>query len=445
MKTLSFFFLLIIQVSLLAVVNLGDEYIGLSEMGMWRKQAEGSSYNNYGGEPSYSSTTYYYNEYIPTRLDSSATGSATGSYNGGSVSRYFYNSYPEYEETIVEVWSFAFYDPVLSLYKTTTIRYNNSGYKIEEIEVWNGQTNRIVYDYDDSDNLISETEYSSTYSQSDPLRITTHDYDPQNRLIYTEWTSQNTVIANRWQSWSNHALPDSIYLYQPTTYPAIIITEHAFDENEILYYKSTIQKQTASSTFWSRNDYHYTYINADEMLFPSQTLIESCSNYSLEVPFTPTSTQTIIYNYSNNYHSVAFYYIGNTSYNYDDNWLLTNYHNANDDGIRNESITWQYYGPLSNQDWLAPAPVLLSYPNPAKDYMTVKLKQPANLLSRNARIFNIRGQLVRNLSSQEMSGNDLIYSWDCRDENRLPVPSGIYLIKLETPSGSITRRVSVVK
>jgi len=181
------------------------------------------------------------------------------------------------------------------------------------------------------------------------------------------------------------------------------------------------------------------------MLFPEQTVIESGYIAAPDAPFTPTNTSTISYNYSNNYHSVNFYWGGHYGYTYDDNWLLTAHTENNDYGYLSETITWESYDPVPVHDGCAPALRLDIWPNPAQDLLIIKMdRQDAPTVS-GARVFNLKGQLVRGLDSPERAGNQMLYSWDCRDESGRDVPNGIYLIKIETPGGTFTRRISVLK
>lgn len=445
MKALSFFMLLIIPLSLWGVDNLGDEYIGNSDIGMWRKSTENTSNDNYSGSPSYEQKSYFYRQDSPALLDSLLISSHSGDYYGGSRDYYFYNSYPDYNEEIVEKWYTAFYNPEPTLSTVSTTRYSLRGYKIEWIQVFNEQSTRIVYNYDPTDILISEIEYRSNYNSVLPFRETYYSYDRINRLIYAEWIEEDAVVANRWQSWSSHAIPDSIYTSQSNSYTSIIIVVNEFDENENLSLKREISFSGNPNRGWNRKDYHYYYVSNGEMLFPEQTIINQGSISSPDAPFTPTNTQTITYEYTNNFHSVIFYNGESIECDYNDDWLLTRYHRSGDTAIINKTINWHYYGPVSNQDMLSPLPKMQSFPNPSKDFVTFRLEQEKNSPIPKAQIYNIRGQMLRSLDPHERSGNYLLYDWDCRNDGNLPVPSGIYLIKLNTPKGLLTHRITVLK
>jgi len=432
------------DICLAAVINLGDECINPNGPGNWRKRLEHRYQTPYGSESSSYYTWYYYNQAIPTRLDSVKTGGSTGPYNSGAVDRYFYNSYPAYEEEVIEIWSY-FCDSGLVLERIFTTRYDLEGKKFEYL-VSNDQgfvINRIAYTYDAHGNLSSETEYRSNYDPVQPYQIIIHTYDSQNRLIYTNWNREGQSISNRWQSWSSHTLPDSIYIDQSTS-PVVVIWKNQFDYRGELVLQSKITKDHSYSS-WYRKDSSFSYLIWNEMLFPEQTVIESGYIAAPDAPFTPTNTSTISYNYSNNYHSVNFYWGGHYGYTYDDNWLLTAHTENNDYGNLSETITWESYDPVPVHDGCAPALRLDIWPNPAQDLLIIKMdRQDAPTVS-GARVFNLKGQLVRGLDSPERAGNQMRYSWDCRDESGRDVPNGIYLIKIETPGGTFTRRISVLK
>ena len=100
--------------------------------------------------------------------------------------------------------------------------------------------------------------------------------------------------------------------------------------------------------------------------------------------------------------------------------------------------------PTSNQDsQLSPGLSLSSYPNPMRNggSILLKLEENANPL---LEIYNLRGQLIRSFRPGIMERGDHEISWDGRDQNGQPTASGIYLLKLSTPRGSISRRLLVI-
>lgn len=437
--------LLLIPLSLIAVVEIGSEFIGAGSPGMWRKVSETRTISPGMNEPTTTNIHYYYNQYIPTRLDSVSSYSSSV-YSGGYKDRYDYFMYPDYHQTVIERWSWDSWSPVPSLSSITTITYNLDDMvteKVVEIPGY-GVSNRIINAYDSSLNLVSETEYRSSYSIIQPYYLTTHSYDAQNRLIHTQWTTQGQVSATRWQTWSSHSLPDSIYLEQPGLYQEDMrVTKHGFDPDGRLIYKSTITHYNPY-THWSRTDEHYYYLSAHGLTFPEHTFFQSGNVSSPNAAFTPANSTTITYNYTNDYHGISYSYGDNYSYSYNSNWLLTNSARWGDSPAIIQTINWEYYGPTANEDALSPQVLISSYPNPARHQLSLRLPKQASQPSSPARIYNLRGQLVRSLPPS-LSATDMTYQWDCRDAQNQPVTSGIYLIRIAGPKGPLNHRVTVLR
>ncbi|MGI6198424.1 MAG: FlgD immunoglobulin-like domain containing protein, partial [Candidatus Cloacimonadaceae bacterium] len=62
-----------------------------------------------------------------------------------------------------------------------------------------------------------------------------------------------------------------------------------------------------------------------------------------------------------------------------------------------------------------------------------------------AKVYNIKGQLVRRLEVSEKTSDQYLYNWDCKDRNNRAVPAGVYLIRIKTNSGEISKKVTVIK
>jgi hypothetical protein len=60
-------------------------------------------------------------------------------------------------------------------------------------------------------------------------------------------------------------------------------------------------------------------------------------------------------------------------------------------------------------------------------------------------IFNIKGQLVKNLVSGELAAGNHTISWDGRNDRELPVGSGIYFYQLDNGKKTINRKMLIVK
>ena len=101
-----------------------------------------------------------------------------------------------------------------------------------------------------------------------------------------------------------------------------------------------------------------------------------------------------------------------------------------------------------------PQPALVlsqNYPNPFSlstgiqgNHTTISLSLPQEMpVSLN--IYNIRGQLVRNLVSGEVNKGEHTVGWNGKDENNKTVSSGIYFYRLETEDKTLIRKMLIVR
>lgn len=85
-----------------------------------------------------------------------------------------------------------------------------------------------------------------------------------------------------------------------------------------------------------------------------------------------------------------------------------------------------------------PGPSLESGPNPFRDAISFRVQPsaaPARLL-----ILDVRGRSVRSLELEAAPQTESI-RWDGRDDRGVSVASGVYVVRLETPSGVHTERI----
>jgi flagellar hook assembly protein FlgD len=62
-----------------------------------------------------------------------------------------------------------------------------------------------------------------------------------------------------------------------------------------------------------------------------------------------------------------------------------------------------------------------------------------------AKVYNIKGQLVRNLQVNDLSSDQYHYNWDCKDFHSRDVPAGVYLIRIKTERGEVSKKVTILK
>jgi len=85
-----------------------------------------------------------------------------------------------------------------------------------------------------------------------------------------------------------------------------------------------------------------------------------------------------------------------------------------------------------------------NYPNPFNPTTSIKysLKEDGRV---KLAIFNIRGQLVRNLVDAKQTAGLYNFQWDGKDENGTVVPSGVYLYTIHVNEYKMTKKMSLTK
>jgi flagellar hook assembly protein FlgD len=57
-------------------------------------------------------------------------------------------------------------------------------------------------------------------------------------------------------------------------------------------------------------------------------------------------------------------------------------------------------------------------------------------------VFDCAGRLTREFPSEEMSAGSHALSWDGTDEHGEPASPGLYVVRLDTPGGTILRKLA---
>lgn len=85
-----------------------------------------------------------------------------------------------------------------------------------------------------------------------------------------------------------------------------------------------------------------------------------------------------------------------------------------------------------------------NYPNPfnpeTRLYFQLPAVQDVKLI-----IYNIRGQIVRQLLDARMDAGDHVVNWDGRDNSGQPVPTGVYIYRLKAGDYMAARKMTLVK
>ncbi len=117
------------------------------------------------------------------------------------------------------------------------------------------------------------------------------------------------------------------------------------------------------------------------------------------------------------------------------------------DAARDTSLVIVQSGYVSNSDELTPAPPisgLYCYPNPTKHTTTLRCHLKEECYARIV-IYNLKGQVVKRLKEGTLFPGTSEVQWDCRDDRGFMVSSGVYIARLNAPSGSISSKILLLK
>jgi PKD repeat protein len=87
---------------------------------------------------------------------------------------------------------------------------------------------------------------------------------------------------------------------------------------------------------------------------------------------------------------------------------------------------------------------LANYPNPFNPATTICFNIP-KFSQVNLSVYNIKGQIVKQLADENMQQGQHKVVWDGRDEYRKAVSSGVYFVRLEAGHQTITGKVMLLK
>ena len=83
-------------------------------------------------------------------------------------------------------------------------------------------------------------------------------------------------------------------------------------------------------------------------------------------------------------------------------------------------------------------------PNPVNPSTTIRFTLEAPDEARLS-IYDVNGRLLRSLFVGRAEAGETRVSWDGRDDAGSPLPSGVYLYRLQTSRESQTRKLSLVR
>ncbi len=103
--------------------------------------------------------------------------------------------------------------------------------------------------------------------------------------------------------------------------------------------------------------------------------------------------------------------------------------------------------PNSNNEVMLPEIVASAYPNPfslSNESATINYKLANNSIV-DISIYNIKGQLVKNLTNSYESAGDNSVQWNGLNANNKRVSSGIYFARINTETSTISTKIVVLK
>ena len=138
---------------------------------------------------------------------------------------------------------------------------------------------------------------------------------------------------------------------------------------------------------------------------------------------------------------MTFPYAVNTYVNWDFDSLWEEDIEGGNDGYPNLTHT---VGIIDNNISKPEDFLLNNYPNPFNPTTTITYNIPVNGLIL-LRVYNVRGQLVRNLLNKHQSAGQHVLIWDGNNNNGIPVASGFYFCKLSSSQSSEYHKMLLMK
>ncbi|HPI26226.1 MAG TPA: T9SS type A sorting domain-containing protein [Candidatus Cloacimonadota bacterium] len=119
-----------------------------------------------------------------------------------------------------------------------------------------------------------------------------------------------------------------------------------------------------------------------------------------------------------------------------------------DTGLRTDQIGRYAYLSFSNKEGDSPVPLVTclsqNYPNPFNPETNISFVLAKDMSAR-LDIYNVRGQKVSTLCNSELTKGKHTLQWNGRDAQGRKVASGIYFSRLQTPDGSFSQKMMLMK
>ncbi|MBM3212245.1 T9SS type A sorting domain-containing protein [Candidatus Poribacteria bacterium] len=273
-----------------------------------------------------------------------------------------------------------------------------------------------------ADRIVQEDNYCLWWQMvmSNMYERYEYSHDDNGRITgYDVYGSADSLEYNLHRSIDINYHPDD----KSTGEDYIQYLNHGFGNN-VFWQKDHFGKLTDITTYFE---------TADTWTYDTRRVF----NYDTNGSYDNVTNQYFNNNWHNNYKN-QYTYNGN---GYPYQVLKRYWNNSNSEwSIPNQIITYTWEQYTANEDDVIPAaPLSLSaYPNPFKQSMNIALQSKSNAPVK-AEVYNIKGQLIRTLSSSKT------LTWDGTDSDKNPVSNGIYFIRAEQDGKSITQKVIRIK
>jgi hypothetical protein len=97
-----------------------------------------------------------------------------------------------------------------------------------------------------------------------------------------------------------------------------------------------------------------------------------------------------------------------------------------------------------NNTLIYPVMSAMLYPNPMRGTTNIEIKATAKS-SVEINIYNLKGQLVKTISSTEISKGKTSFIWNGRTDDGRPVAQGIYFCRIKSPNNLLTKKLVVLE
>lgn len=472
MRHITLSLVLLLGISLLAaqsVVPAGRDGF------FWRLASEAGNYNNWNepgpDDDGSEQTTYYYSLYHPSQLDSMVTrsyNSNVGSFSQRSVfTRTDMAGHYQIEEARFSLYMG--YEQFSGLIRRL-YDWQDRLYQVDEYNSDLFQSGRYEYTYDAAGNETAERVYGMRDGAMQLTWENLRSYDALRRVTHRQvnvWSTFADAVVTRGVEdyfFGAFSQPDSMlfqhYALSPDSeYQSVIVHKYnSFDANGNAVARLDLLTALPDDGAPEQFDCHTVtqYVNGGQSWYPVLELSHGAlvNDYWGNYLYVGADSTLATWAYSDGYRRVVYNWQSIPNY-----WSTTRTTQSNAAGLVTSESTssnqgsnggnsshtwnWEYVDSSSVQPPTPPAGASLSCsPNPFRESLELRLKADAGPY--RVEVFNLRGQLVRSLADGTKGQQDIVIVWDGSASLGSRAPSGIYIIRAHTASGTVSARVSLI-